>query len=406
MSTFSKAVILGLILFSVVSVFLSIPSEEYYRTGADEGTYYRMASIVSRQGVWGIEDIGREYLKSEQAKLQPSPLRVGHILMTALWFNIFPQTYVSLAHYSFTCFIVFIAISFLFARKHFGEDVAYFFALLISSSPLMMAMGRRALSDMPGNLWYGLVIWLFLDYLRDKSNVTYGLLLVVFSIAILARESALMVWPFLVVMFLVSKYLYKNDLPVSSLVGIVVVPAFMVFTVYAVLFGGIVETFRLLSSVFMLHGDSAAQTSKFSIVFCSGPWFRYLIDFIVLSPWTLLLFLAFVGHKLISRDLMWNEVYFAGYFAWIFFVHTCVVYFKDVRLIINLDMVISLFSVLCLMELFRQKKSENRLLLMMGSVTVIFFINYSNFLEVFYGKDVYDPISYALLAAKKIVPLF
>jgi hypothetical protein len=50
-----------------------------------------------------------------------------------------------------------------------------------------------------------------------------------------------------------------------------------------------------------------------------------------------------------------------------------------------------------------KESGESDALILIAAVA-IFFVNYLNFFEVFYVKDVYDPISYALLSAKKIVP--
>ncbi|MDD4872419.1 MAG: glycosyltransferase family 39 protein [Kiritimatiellae bacterium] len=393
-----------LTLFSVLSVFLTIPSEGRYRIAADEGSYYFYASSVGKYGPSMIADIGRAYVRSDKAKLQPSPLRVGHILAITFWLKIFPTTYVSLARFSFFCFVLFLLCSFYFSRRHFGEDVAYIFTMLLSVSPLMMAMGRRALSDMHGNLWCGLVIWLFLDFLRYKKRFSFYLLLFAYSFSILSRESLMTLYPFLVIMFLVSKYVYKNELPLSYLAGIILIPVVVVGLVYVLFFGGVHGAWNIVSAVFIIHGNVAATTSQYALSYSSGPWFRYLIDFIVLSPWTFLLFLGFVGHKLISRDCEWRTVYFAGYFVTMLFIFTGVLYFKDVRFLINLDMVIVLFSAMYLLELFRQSKTEYQMRLVLISAVIIFFVNYVTFSEIFCVQDVYDPVSYDLLSAMKIIP--
>lgn len=211
-------------------------------------------------------------------------------------------------------------------------------------------------------------------------------------------------YPFLVIMFLVSKYVYKNELPLSYLAGIILIPVVVVGLVYVLFFGGVHGAWNIVSAVFIIHGNVAATTSQYALSYSSGPWFRYLIDFIVLSPWTFLLFLGFVGHKLISRDCEWRTVYFAGYFVTMLFIFTGVLYFKDVRFLINLDMVIVLFSAMYLLELFRQSKTEYQMRLVLISAVIIFFVNYVTFSEIFCVQDVYDPVSYDLLSAMKIIP--
>jgi len=404
MSRLYKITVLGLVLFSVLSVFISIPEESVYRTAADEGTYFFYATSVSKYGLSMIPEIGRVFVEREHLRLQPNPLRVGHILAISSWFKIFPQTYVSLACFSFLCFVLFLVVCFFFSRRLFGEDVAYVFTLFLSSSPLLMAMGRRALSDTHGDLFCGLAVWLFLDFLHNRKNAVYGLFLIAYSLAILARESSFVVWPFFVFGFIAWKYIYKNNVSLSYLAGIIFIPAVIVGTAYVFLFGGIKTSIDLLKTLFVTHADASRQVSRFAIMYCSGPWYRYLIDFIILSPVTILLFLAFAGHKVLVRDMDWPVAYFLGYFIMMLAFFGSLENSKEIRILINLDMVVMLFSALCLWELFRFKKSEMSVHFVLIASVSVFFVNYVNFTELFYYRDIYDPISYALLWAKKIVP--
>jgi len=404
MSRLYKTTVLGLILFSVLSLFMSIPPEWNYRTAADEGTYYFYATSVSKYGLSMIPEIGKAFVKSERLRLQPNPLRVGHILATASWYRVFPQTYVSLARFSFVCFVLFLAASFFFSRKLLGEDVAYIFTLLLSSSPLLMAMGRRALSDMHANLFCGLAIWLFLCFLRDRKHTVYALFLLAFTLAILARESSLVAWPFFVLGLLAWKYIYRNDVPLPYLAGIILIPAVIIGVAYIFLFGGISVSIGLFKTLFITHADPAKQISPYALAFCSGPWFRYLIDFVVLSPLTMLLFIAYTGYRIMAKNIDWQFAYFLGYFLLIYAFFSCLKESKVVRFVISLDMVITLFAALGLWEFFRFKRAEMRVHFVLVSAVAIFFINYLNFIETFYVRDVYDPVTYNLLSVQKMVP--
>lgn len=404
MSRIYRVIIICLVLFSVVSVFISIPPEDNFAKFADEGHYFNFASLISKNGVSEFPKVATAYIDKKEARLFPPPLRVGHILATALWFKIFPPSFVSLARFSFLCFVLFLMISFYFARKHFGADIAYIFTLLLSSSPLMMAMGRRALSDMHGNLFWGLTVWLFLDFLEKQDRLKYVIFILALYLSILVRESSAVLAVFIAVFFFIYKYNYKRSLSNFYLLGILVLPVILVGATYIILFDGISNAVSIVGVVLGTHADFSAQTSKYALLFCTGPWYRYIVDYLLLSPFTTLLFIGYFFHKLLSRKIEWGAAYFMTYFAIVFVILSNLKYSKVVRFVINLDMVIALFSAFSLYELLRQKNGERQARLVFLAAAAIFFINYGSFINIFCVNGVYDPVSYWLLFIRKFIP--
>ncbi|MFH1779456.1 MAG: glycosyltransferase family 39 protein [Candidatus Omnitrophota bacterium] len=402
MTKFYRLVTVCLILFSVLSVYATIPNEELFFKSADEGYYFTFANLIDKDGIAKFPELASTFINRKELQIFPSPLRVGHILSTALWFKLFPNTYVSLAKFSLFCFVLFLVISFYFARRNFGSDIAYPLVLLLSSSPLIMAMGRRALSDSYGNLLCGLTIWLFLDFLRRENKIKYFVFLIAYTFSITVRESSIILLLFFASFFLIYKYIYKRPISNAYLLGIILLPVFLVGITYLILFKGIGNVIGIVRGIINLHFTT--PPSSYSLNFCMGPWYRFIVDFILLSPITTLLFIGYFCYLLVLRKIEWGKAYFMMYFTTIFVVFQIPKYDKVVRYLINLETVIALFSVMLLYVLFRQRDEKWQMHLVFIAVFGIFLINYLSFIDIFCLNGVYDPVSYPLLVIRKFIP--
>lgn len=406
MAKIYRFIIILLILFSVLSVFVTIPSEDNFAKSADEGYYFIFANIINKNGLAGFPKLAKVYVNNEQARLFSPPSRVAYILATAAWLKLFPHTFVSLAQFSFFCFVLFLAVIFSFSRRHFGTDIAYFLTLLLSSSPLMMAMSRRVLSDMFGNLLWGLAVWLFLDFLEKKGRLKYFVFLVVCYLSILARESSVVLLIFFAAFFVIYKYIYGQKISSIYLLGIVVLPMILAGITYVFLFKGISNAFNIANAIFSTHTSTilSAQINIYAKLYCTGPWYRYIIDYLLLSPITTLLFIGYFFHIIFIRKFELKTTYFMSYFTIIFIICSNLRYSKIVRFVMNLDMVVTLFAIFFLYEVFKQKNKDLQVRLVFLAAVGIFFINYISFIDIFCVNGVYDPVTYQLLTVRKFIP--
>jgi 4-amino-4-deoxy-L-arabinose transferase-like glycosyltransferase len=406
MSIIYKVTIICLVLFSVFSVFIAIPYEDNFAKSADEGYNLKFAKLINQNGIAEFPRLAKVYIDNAEARLFPPPSRVAYIIATAAWFKLFPSTFTSLAKFSFLCFALFLAVVFFFSRKHFGADIACLLTLLLSSSPLMMAMGRRALSDMFGNLLWGLAVWLFLDFLEKKDRPRYFIFILACCLAVLAKESAGLLLIFFTAFFLVNKYIYGQKIANTYLLGIIALPIISAGITYVFLFKGTSNAFSLANAVFGTHTNTIlnAQTNRYALLYCAGPWYKYIVDYLLLSPITTLLFIGYYFHVVFIRKFELKAAYFMSYFTIVFIICGNLRYAKIVRYVVNLDTVIALFAVLFLYELFRQRNAERQTRLVFLTAVAIFFINYGSFIDIFCVNGVYDPVSYCLLSVRKLIP--
>lgn len=403
MTKFHHAVIICLILFAIFSVYLLIPSESGFLEGADEGYYFKYAANIIERGIAGFPELIKSYVKDPRFYLMPPPSRTGHILSAALWLRLFGVNFITLFKFSFFCYVLFILVNIYYSRKIFGRDISYLFTLLVSSSPLIMAMGRRAFLDSNVNLWWAVSVWAFLDFLISKNKIKFFVFLLSYSFCITVKESSLLLLVFFIISFFIHRYYFKNIISIRYLFGIIFIPLAIAGVFYTTLFGGVVNFIGLMKVILDVHFGSV-NLSHYAVLFCSGPWYRYIIDFLLLSPINTLLFIGYTGYILICRKWEWNKLYFLLYFVVIFAILSSLKHTKVVRFVINLDMVIVLFSVFMLYDLFREEINQNKTQSIFILTIIIFFINYQHFFYLFCQQNISDPISYWLLVANKFIP--
>lgn len=404
-----RAVCLSLIFFALFVVFLNIPSEQKFlisAKGSDEGYYYEYAKNVREGGISQFPIMLEHYLQDQRSQLFPHPVRIGHVVMTALWFKFCPATFVSLARFSFFCFVLLLIVSFCFCRKYFGQNTAYFYTTLLSCSPLLMSSGRRALQDSNVNLFWILAVWLFLDFLTEKKKSKFIIFLLVFSLAIMIKESAAILLVFFTAAFILYKYKYKQNLALAYLGGLFMIPACFIGMIYAICLKSLGPVIAIIKFIAGVHFPRAGVVVNGYCVFCMGPWYKFIIDFLILSPATLLLAIGYFFYLLFCRNSEWKQTYFMLYIVGMVAMLGAMKYTKIVRFAASLDMVFCLFAVLALYALLRRRDEDKQACFVLIAVICIFFLNLKNFIHLFLTCNIYDPVSYFLLAAKNIIPMF
>lgn len=392
-----------LISFSVLTVFMTTPKEGGFARGADEGYYFTYAMIVKEGGVAQFPVLLRHHLSDKVMQRYPHPGRVGHVLLTAAWLGVFPDTFLSLARFSWFCFILFLLVSFWFARKYFGERTACLYTALLSIHPLLMTAGRRVLQDSVLNLFWAFSIWFFLDFLIEKKRRQYILFLVFFCISLAIKEASGLLWIFFACAFLFLRE--KNDPRLSGrhLLGIFLIPIVILGVSYLWLLGGWANCMVLIRYLAGVHFPGGAVTNAYSL-FGMGPWYKFIMDELMLSPWTTLLAIGYLFCILLKRRAEKPVAYLAVFLVLFYAIMSAMKYTKIIRFVMSMEISVCLFAVLMLQELFAGYKDERRALLVFLAVCVIYLVNSVNFVHLFVSWNIYDPISYWLLQAQRIIP--
>jgi hypothetical protein len=145
---------------------------------------------------------------------------------------------------------------------------------------------------------------------------------------------------------------------------------------------------------------SATGTGEYAIAYSQGPWFRYLIDFFLLSPFTALLAIGYfftAGGQQVDR--------FLGRCTLLLFVVFSLMALKNVRYVSFLDIPMRILAVLTLGSLSHHSaiaKFGERMLI----VAVVLLAAYDLYLfyTIFIHGAVYDPVTANLARAERLIP--
>lgn len=386
-------------LIILISFFLIFSSFKYLRFAerVDEGYYLKYATYINNNGIGKFPDLFKDYIENKDNWLFPSPLRIGFILLSAVSMKIFGNTFFSLSLLSFVSYLAFLIVSFYFTRKYFDEKIALLLTILLAFSPLNMAMARRALMDSTANLFYILSIWLFFDLLNKKSNLKYIIFVFIFSFSILVKETAALFSLVFILYMFFYRYSLKGPINLKDILSVTVFPYAIVGLVYMSFAGGgsyILDIAKIILT--------SPKTNQYAIFYGSGPWFRYLIDFMLLSPWVLILSVGFIFYYLTSREFDSRILYFLIILVSILSIFN--IFTKNIRYVIMLDMPMRLFAIVMLKNIFEAKIPKYSTIITAVIVITISIFDYINFNNLFVRQGIYDPVSFHLLRGKHLIP--
>jgi 4-amino-4-deoxy-L-arabinose transferase-like glycosyltransferase len=288
-----------------------------------------------------------------------------------------------------------LGISYYFSRKYFGEKFALLFSILLAFSPINMAMARRALVDMPANLFLAASLWLFFDMLEQRKKFKCAAFTAIYTIAILMKESAVLLATAFVFYLLIRKYVLKKDTSHNDFLCAAVYPSVITAIIYLIVAGSpatILKTARIIIT--------SPSTNQYAIVYCSGSWLRYIADFFLISPWVLLLAVGFIisyfsVKKRDDKILYFMAVTLAYYLILNLFA-------KNLRYAMLLDIPIRLFAASAVLWFSRTRSGRYDYLYALLVIIAIAAYDYALFYKFFIVNGIYDPVTALLLKARAI----
>ncbi len=363
----------------------------------DEGYYFKYATYIAKNGIMGFPGLFSDYIQNNGHWLFPSPIRIGYIIISSIWLKIFGQTFFNLACLSLFSFYVFLIFCFYFIKKYFDQRIASLSVVLMAFSPLNMAMARRALMDATVNLFTVASVWFFLESLKEKRLSKTIIFIAIYTATILIKENSVLISVFFVFYILMRRLIFKNNLRLIDFLAVTIIPFALAGVVYVALAGGftpVADTVKIILS--------SPHFNRYAILFGSGSWVRYIIDFMLLSPWTCILAIGFTVYYLIRPE--WDE----PTFYLILFSLTMVIlmdfFTKNIRYLLMLDMPIRLLAVLALGKLTGRIFKNSATFVVGIFIAAIALFDCLNFIDFFIQQGIYDPVSCWLLKASHIIP--
>lgn len=374
-----------------------------YAAEADEGTYLHYAQEVATTGLGGYHALFDAYLASSENWHYPPPIRAGYIVPAAGLVALFGASFGVLTLLSVLAAVALVQVNFFFARRHFGMWPGLLIAALIGCSPLTLGLARRALQDSYVTLWMSLACWLFLEGVAaEKSRVRGWLVFAgVFLGAILTKETALLLAP---PMLLFAAHRARAErswekllATTASLAG-ASLAALGIYWVLGLSPPRLLELFR--------GTVAASSTVAYMRLYGAGPWFRYLVDYLLVSPAPVLLAAGFLGilaargrGAMIAPATRFLLLLTAGLlFEYSFFT-------KNLRYLHLLVVPLSVFAALALVECgaWFATATQRRVFLALAASGLL-FCELVSFDALFLEGQVYDPITFHLLRARGLLP--
>src|SRR5438309_6925587 len=266
------------------------PQPAFVRLGFDEELYRKYTNGLIADGLCGYPGIVQAYmevLKERTASILP-PLRFLYIFTAYTWHSIFGSEALEALHQVAAFFsMLTLALGTLFVWRVRGPTWAIAIAALMAVAPTQLHMSQHALVDGFFTFWATLVLWLFWENLQTPRNWRWlASYVVALALLVLTKENSFFVFVALVALLIANRWLrfgiVTRELVIATLLGSLLGVVILVF-----LAGGISE----LQQCYQLSVSKNFQLD-YAIKTGDGPWHRYLVDLLLVSPIVLILALG------------------------------------------------------------------------------------------------------------------
>ncbi|MEI8341840.1 MAG: phospholipid carrier-dependent glycosyltransferase [Verrucomicrobiota bacterium] len=288
------------------------PTSSFTRLGFDENLYRVYVTMLSKVGLSNYPDIVQAY-NEHQSTLTYSilpPMRFLYIFTSWVWKRAFYDTHLLglpgvddpmvtslMALHDVACFFSCLALvtAFLFSLRLGGRTCALAVLALMACAPTQIHMAQHALVDGFFAFWALLTVWLLWENLKkpDSPFLLAGYTLAL-ACMVITKENSFFVFFALLVLLTANRWLKFGT----------VTPRLGLLTFAGPLLGVVILVF-LAGGVQELIGTYQQSVSKnftlpYAIKTGDGPWYRYFVDLMLVSP--LVLILAIGGIFRLKRD--------------------------------------------------------------------------------------------------------
>jgi hypothetical protein len=301
---------------------------------------------------------------------------------------------VSLHRVSLVFSILTVGLCGLAAWRMVGPAIGLAVLALVAASPLSIHMGKHALVDGFFAFWAMLCVWLLWENLQRPNNsrwlIAFGGAL---ALMVMAKENSFFVYVALCGIVAMNRWtkfgVVTRPLVLVGILG----PLFgvVLLVMLAGGFGIFIEIYQLLVT--------KAQNLDYAIATGDGPWFRYLIELVVIDP--IVVVLALTGLFTLPRK---SAAY--GYllaFLIISYAIMCNVrYAMNVRYATIWALPLAVFASAQIIHVagFARRYSKTVAFLVIAGISLFNLRQYKVF---FVDHSIYEPVPTATLRAIKII---
>jgi 4-amino-4-deoxy-L-arabinose transferase-like glycosyltransferase len=327
---------------------------------ADEAVYTNYTRFLLDHS---YRELVRDFITDQSRWVYPNPLRWGYFLLTSLTCRAAGRCDERmLAWLSTAAGLACVYLTYHLGKRLVSREAGLVAAALTVTSPLQLALGRRALQD---ELFCALVLASLIALVENRRLATVAAI----TLALAVKETMFLSYPALLLAAWTTWR--KKDLP------LLLVPPLLYFAVFAILARSGGDFFRVMAIV----RDAAG--APYAAQYQAGPPHRILIDLLTLSPLVVLLAAARRRWDLPAQ--------ISAVFILIFALVTS----KNVRYAVMIDPMLRILAASTLLELARVRWAA----LAAVAVSELWLFH-----AVFIRARVYDPVTDNLLRALGAIP--
>lgn len=368
---------------------------------ADEGVYLRYAEELEARGPVALPGLHTRFIRDRRLWESPPPTRSGYLLLVTCWGWVFGISFTALAALSGTCHLLTVATTYWLSRSHLGGGRAAALTWLVACSPLWLAVGRRVLTDAAALLAVSVAFWTFLTWLREPARRGARLGFVAsLTAALLVKELSVLLAPVLLVVALIERRQRRTTANLPAVLGMLAVPGLLAAGIGVAAAGGLSPLLAVTRIVLRSPASNA-----FAQAFCAGPWYRPLVDFLLLAPVTTLLGLGTLAALWIRPGEREAEPVLVA--MTVLLAVTLLEFaplIKNVRYTALLDLPLRFGAVAALWDIKPRLPERWGRWMVVGGVSLLCGLDLLSFFELFVAGGIYDPTSFNLLAARQLIP--
>lgn len=386
---------LGVVVVGIL-VILTLPYVLHW-SEKDEGQYLRYATQIADQGLRGFPAMFQDYAaQADQRQLFPPPDRLATIVAGATAVRLGGPTFGSLVWISLAAFLGLLVVTYVQVRAAYGVRTAAWVTSLLAVSPLHLAMARRAMADSLLATVAVATLWCAIRAIvqEDAAGRRWRWLAAGLALACLVKGEAVILIP--IILGLAVCHAGWSGRRVPGALGVACAAALGVGAAAVILAaGGVSAAWDALRLHLMAVGEN-----QYAALRGGGPWFRYLIDECLLSPWVLVLFLGWLGFLWGSRRRdetarLWSLVP-------VLFLVFAAPFTKNARYTLWLEFPLRFGAVLMVQQLMGARRGTRWATWVFLALIIM---DLWTFYHVFVREGLYDPLTEWLLMKRGILPL-
>lgn len=344
---------------------------------ADETVYLLYARALAAGE--GYPKLIRMFVDDPGMWVFPNPLRWSYLGLASLC----SSSHHALATLSTLSGIVAVALTYWVARELFDETAALAAAALAATSPLQLALGRRALADEFFCVAVLASIAALLLYARTKRLPWLAAWIAATTIAIAAKEQFLFLYPVLLLFWW---------LRTRAVHWAWALPPFLFYAVFCALARDLTSFFRIARII------TSAMTAPYAEQYQSGPPHRLLLDSLAIAPLVTIVALAAIVGIGLRRDAFappYRQLALLA--AGILAVHAALPS-QNLRYIVAADPLLRILGAAFLLHDARPGRWLGGALAVNAAAELLLFH------RVFIAGQVYDPVTDHVFRALQMLP--